>query len=142
MGMIETASNSSLWRGVDYYEDKRVITWKKTSETTFEGIVKGSEENQYSVQIDTAHPKRSVCTCPFAAGRQVVCKHMIALYFTGVPGAMEEFREQVAEWEEEEEEEEEQEYEDLVAYVYRLSKQELRERLIEALIELEEKDFF
>lgn len=28
------------------------------------------------------HPRKSKCNCPHADGRQVICKHMIALLFT------------------------------------------------------------
>ena len=29
MGLIELASRNSVWRGMDYYEAKRVLTGKK-----------------------------------------------------------------------------------------------------------------
>lgn len=35
--------------------------------------------------VDIKHPKRSTCTCPFAEGRSVVCKHMVALYCEAFP---------------------------------------------------------
>lgn len=142
MGLLEAAGKTILWRGVDYYDEKKVISCNKTGDTTYEGIVSGSDDNQYSVTIDTAQPKQSVCTCPYVAGRQIVCKHMVALYFTAFPDSIDEFHDQEEEWEDEEEAEDYVDYEELVAYVYRLSKQELRERLIETLIELEERDFF
>lgn len=43
------------------------------------GKVRGSNDAAYDVTIDTAHPKKSVCNCPFAEGRRVICKHMVAL---------------------------------------------------------------
>ena len=30
MGLIELASGNSVWRGMDYYNDKKVISWEKT----------------------------------------------------------------------------------------------------------------
>lgn len=42
MGLIELASNNSFWRGVDYYENKKVTVWKKNDEDTYSGTVKGS----------------------------------------------------------------------------------------------------
>ena len=53
--------------------------------------------------------------------RRVVCKHMIALYFTAEPEAAADFLRQVAEWEAEEEAQVQQHYEDLKAYVNSLS---------------------
>jgi hypothetical protein len=140
MGLIETASANSIWRGMDYYEARKVISWEKTGTFAYDGIVSGSERNKYTVHIETNHPRRSTCNCPFADGRRVVCKHMIALYFTAVPNAADDFLRQVEEWEAEEQEREKQHYEDLRKYVNQLSKAELRERLYDALVELEERD--
>ena len=81
MGLIETASANSIWRGMDYYEARKVISWEKTGTFAYDGIVSGSEGNKYTVHIETNHPRRSTCNCPFAEGRRVVCKHMIALLF-------------------------------------------------------------
>ena len=140
MGLIETASANSVWRGMDYYEAKKVISWEKTGTFAYDGVVSGSEGNKYIVHIETNHPRRSTCNCPFTEGRRVVCKHMIALYFTAVPNAADDFLRQVEEWEAEEQEREKQHYEDLRKYVNQLSKAELRERLYDALVELEERD--
>lgn len=140
MGLIETASANSIWRGIDYYEARKVISWEKTGTFAYDGIVSGSEGNKYTVHIETNHPRRSTCNCPFAEGRRVVCKHMIALYFTAEPKAADEFLRQVEEWEAEEQERKKQHYEDLRKYVNQLSKAELRERLYDALVELEERD--
>ena len=140
MGLIETASANSIWRGMDYYEARKIISWEKTGTFAYDGIVSGSEGNKYTVHIETNHPRRSTCNCPFAEGRRVVCEHMIALYFTAEPEAADNFLKQVEEWEAEEQEREKQHYEDLRKYVNQLSKAELRERLYNALVELEERD--
>lgn len=84
------------------------------------------------------HPRKSICNCPFAEGRRVVCKHMIALYFTAEPKAAEDFLKQVEEWEKEEEEQERQHYVELRRYVNSLTKAELQDRLYDALVELED----
>ena len=138
MGLIEIASGNSVWRGMDYYENKKVISWEKVNDGIYDGVVLGSEGNAYNVHVETMHPRKSVCNCPFAEGRRVVCKHMIALYFTAEPKAAGDFLKQVEEWEKEEEEQEKQHYIELREYVNGLTKVELRERLYEALVELEE----
>ena len=51
MGLIEMASGSSVWRGMDYYERKMVCSWKKSGEEAYDGVVSGSEGNKYSVHI-------------------------------------------------------------------------------------------
>lgn len=138
MGLIELASANSVWRGMDYYEKKKVVSWKPSGDASYDGQVAGSNNRVYSVHIDKVHPRKSVCNCPFAAGRRVVCKHMIALYFTAEPNAAEDFMKQVEEWEKEEEERERQHYIDLKNYVNSLSKNELQKELYNALVELED----
>ncbi|MDF2612207.1 MAG: zinc finger protein [Lachnospiraceae bacterium] len=91
------------------------------------------------VHIDKQHPRKSTCNCPFADGRRVICKHMVALLFTTEPKLAEDFLKEVEEYEAEEEAREQQHYEDLKKYVMGLSKQELQEMLIDALIQLEER---
>ena len=140
MGLIEITSGNSVWRGMDYYENKKVLSWDKSGNDTYDGTVSGSNGKVYSVHIDKAHPRRSVCNCAFAEGRRVVCKHMIALYFTAEPSAAEQFLEQVKEWEKEDDERVRQHYNDLRKYVNSLSKAELQERLYNALVELEERN--
>ena len=138
MGLIETASSKSVWKGLDYYENGKVITWEKSGDSSYDGTVRGSEDT-YTVHVDTAHPKRSVCNCAFANGRRVICKHMVALYFTAEPKAAEEFLEQVRAWDQEEEERENEHYEELYEYVMNLTKQQLQMELLDALLELEER---
>ena len=140
MGLIEMASGNSVWRGMDYYNEKMVRSWEKTGADTYDGIVAGSGGNTYDVHIDTAHPRRSACNCPFAKDRRVICKHMIALYFTAEPKVAKDFLKQVEIWEAEEREEEQQHYEDLKKYVKSLSKAELQERLLEAMVQIEEQE--
>ena len=139
MGLIEIASGNSVWRGVDYYQKKKVCSWNKSENGIYDGVVSGSGENKYFVHIDKIHPRSSKCNCPFADGRRVICKHMIALLFTAEPEVAEEFLKQAEEWEREEEEREQLHYEELRKYVDSLSKTELQEQLYCALIELEDR---
>ena len=138
MGLIELASANSVWRGMDYYEKKKVASWKRSGDASYDGQVTGSNKQVYSVHIDKEHPRKSECSCPFAAGRRVICKHMIALYFTAEPNVAAVFLKQAEEWEKEEEERERQHYIDLKKYVHSLSKDELRQELYDALVELED----
>ena len=139
MGLIEIASGNSVWRGLDYYNDKKVVSWDIVETGIYDGIVSGSGNKKYTVHVDKIHPRKSICTCPFADGRRVVCKHMIALYFTAEPQAAADFLKEAERWEEEELLREEEHYEDLRQYVKSLSKAELQEQLLNALVELEER---
>ena len=138
MSLIGVASADSVWRGMEYYEDKMVASWNEAADGTYDGVVEGSNGNSYVVHVDKIHPRKSTCTCPFAEGRRVVCKHMIALYFTAEPKVAEDFKKQVENWEREEEERAKQHYDDLRKYVNRLKKRELQIQLYDALVELEE----
>ena len=140
MGLIEVASGNSVWRGMDYYENKKVISWESTGSSTYKGKVSGSSKEIYDVEIDKEHPRKSKCNCPFAEGRRVICKHMIGLLFTAEPKQAEDFLKEVEEYEAEEELCEQQHYEDLRQYVNSLTKAELRELYFDALIQLEERN--
>lgn len=124
---------------MDYYENKKVLSWNKVENGIYEGIVSGQEDRNYSVHIDKIHPRKSTCNCPFADGRRVICKHMIALYFTAEPNVAQDFLRQVEKWEQEEEQREQEYYQELRKYVNSLSKVELQERLYDALVELEDR---
>ena len=91
MTFCDFASNASFWRGVDYFENGRVIDFETLGESVAAGVVSGSDNQEYDVRIDRAHPRSSSCNCKFAEGRNVICKHMIALYFASTPGAYEGF---------------------------------------------------
>ena len=139
MSILSIASNASAWRGYEYFERKKVLSWKQTGEHEFEGEVAGSENEPYHVTIDTEHPKKSTCNCPHAEGKKIVCKHKIALFFTAFPKEADRYIAEIEAYEREEEEREQERYDQIVKYVKSLSKEELRIALINALVEAERK---
>ncbi len=134
MGLIDLASGKSLWRGMEYYEKKIVIAVCKAEENKYKGVVKGSEDNKYDVVLDIAHPRSSTCTCPFADGRRVICKHMVAAYFTIFPDEAKRIVKEAEEYEIEFEKQQENERKEIKKYVYSLSKSELREQLLNYML--------
>jgi hypothetical protein len=90
------------------------------------------------VTIDVNHSRKSTCDCPLAKGKRIVCKHKVALFFAIFPHEAEALLKRAEEYEEEEEERREQHVEEIRQEVFKLSKAELRERLINALLALEE----
>ena len=66
MGIIDITANKSIWRGLDYYKQKKVISCKANPDGTFEGVVAGSGKDNYNVHLDMNHPRKSTCNCPFA----------------------------------------------------------------------------
>lgn len=142
MGMISLASNASAWRGYEYYEEKKVISYEQINAEEYIGEVLGSFSNRYHVRINIAHPRTSTCDCPHAEGRRIICKHKVALYFTAFPDEAKKYIDEIEKYEQEEEERRETHLMDLVKYVKSLSKKELQEALLSALIELEENDSY
>ena len=132
MGLIDLASSNSLWRGIDYYQSKNVKKIKKISDDEYNSIVSGTEE--YNVHIDINHPRKSTCTCPFADGRRVICKHMVATFFTIYPEEAERIIKEEQECEEEEERLFEEHLEEAREYVNGLTEDEVRALLIDKLM--------
>lgn len=139
MSIRTLASGASAWRDYEYYTDKKVISITQTGENEYTGEVAGTAPAPYQVKINTAHIRQSRCNCPHADGRRVICKHMVALFFTAFPDEAEDYFDEVEEYELEEEQRIEAHYAALRSYVKSLSKKELQEQLFEALAELEER---
>jgi len=133
MGLIDMASGNSTWRGLDYYKENRVIDCKIISENEYEGNVSGSNKENYNVFIDIEHPRKSKCNCPHAKDTRIICKHMIALYFTAFPKQVDIFLKEVEDSEKEYEKYEEELEKKMIKYVKSMSKSELQETVFELL---------
>lgn len=139
MKLLNLSSNNSFWRGIEYHHEKRIISWNKLGDNCFRGKVKGSGGAVYDVTIDTAHPRKSVCNCPFAEGRRVICKHMVALDLGIFPEKEQQMLDYIEEqnqlYEQEYEQEMQEREEEIREYVMKLSKAELREQLIQRMMD-------
>ena len=69
----------SAYRGYRYFEQKRVMQPEKVGDGLWHAVVLGSQDWQYSVTVDLAHPRKSQCNCPHADGRSIARKHMAAV---------------------------------------------------------------
>ncbi len=135
MGLLECASGDSVWRGYDYYKEKRVPDLIETSESCFQATVNGGSKNFYSVYIDVVHPRKSTCNCPHANGKRIVCKHMVATYFTAYPAEAENFYKGYLQAREEAEKQEQALFERVQDYVGHMKKNELQQALLELLFD-------
>lgn len=142
LSLINLTSRNSLWRGMDYYEEKRILSIKQVDENIFESEVLGSNDKLYHVLIDIEHPRKSKCTCPFADGRRVICKHMVATYFNVYPEEANRVIKEAEEYEKEEEQHRKEEYNEIEKHVNSLTKQELREQLISYIINEKERRYW
>lgn len=155
MGLLECASYKSIFRGYDYYKAKRVLNLVQITQDQYSAAVSGTSPVPYEVLIDSAHPRKSKCNCPHANGRRIVCKHMLAVYFTAFPDAAqriyekliaEEEEESYDEWDEYEYEDEYDEYDEyendeykyvdtVIEHVYKMKKSELQQALVQVLFD-------
>ena len=135
MSILPVASGQSVYRGYEYAQAKKVLCMEQFDDGAIKAAVSGSDGNVYDVLLDIVHPKKSQCSCPYAAGKRIICKHIAAVYFTAFPAEAKKYIRELEEyWEEEEERKQEQE-EKLVAYVHKMKKSELQESLLRLLYE-------
>ena len=128
MGIISLASGSSCWRGLDYFKDKKVIKLRKINGKEYISIVNGTKN--YNVYLNLEHPRKSTCDCPLAKGKRIICKHIVATYFSAFPEEAINFEEEQNRLQEKYEKEQEEEYNKAIKYLNKMSKQELIEELI------------
>ena len=89
MGILECASEASVWRGYHYYKERRVVYMEEIRAHVYAAAVQGTQKEPYAVKMDLDHPEESTCSCPYAMNMQVVCKHIVATYFAVFPEAAE-----------------------------------------------------
>lgn len=143
MSILSLASGASTEKGYAYYTRKHVLSFRKLSADEYSAEVTGTQPKPYRVRINTAHVRQSRCNCPYADGRRIICKHMVALYFTAFPEEADTYGAYLAAIEAQEREEQRlllEHYAEIKEYVKSLSLEELQNTLYEALIRLDELD--
>ena len=133
MGLLNISSANSIWKGLDYYQNKKVIDYRKITNYEYIGTVEGTTKKKYNVSINIEHPRKSVCNCPHAKDKRVICKHMVALYFTVFPKEIAAFLKEVEEGEKKYNEYKEETYKKTIEYLNKLTKEELKETIIDLL---------
>lgn len=137
MSVLTIASNASKWKGYEYYEDKKVISWEQIDENQYSGLVSGSGDKKYKVIINLKKAKKSICDCPHAEGTRRSCKHKVALFFTIFLEEAKSYYNKILEYERMREEYEDQRHDEIIEYVNSLSLEDLRTELIYALLKAE-----
>lgn len=132
MSLLTTASGKSVYRGYEYFIENKVLSCNQLNDSEYEGTVKRTAQNSYSVHLNIKKPKTSTCDCPFANGRKI-CKHMVAVFFAAFPDEARKYKAELDAYYEEEEECE-AEFDDMLQnYIKKLSKSELQEALLQVL---------
>ena len=127
MGVISSASGSSCWRGLDYYKKNKVTNLKKINDNEYMSNVVGSET--YTIYLNVEHARKSTCTCPLANGKRIICKHIVATFFTAFPDEAINFEEEQEKLHEEYENYQEKLYNKTQSYIKSLTKKELVDEL-------------
>lgn len=144
MGLLECASYMSKIRGYDYYKEGKVQNLLQITQSQYSAQVVGNSVTPYDVFIDIAHPRKSKCNCPHAYGRRIVCKHMLALYFTAFPDEATpicemklayESQDRYDEWDEYDEEEADYISDKVTEYVCNMKKSDLQQALLQVLFD-------
>jgi len=123
MGIISLASGASCWRGLDYYKNKRIKNLKRISYYEFTSTAIGT--NNYNVYLDVSHPRKSTCNCPLANGKRIICKHIVATFFTAFPEEAKNFEEEQERLQAEYEDYQEKLYNKTQKYISSMTKKEL-----------------
>ena len=135
MGLLECASGASAWRGYDYYKEKKVVILEEIEVNIFSAKVSGNSSEPYSVELHIDHPRKSKCNCPHADGKRIICKHIVATYFTALPDEAEKFYAEAMAYQEEEEKRQDELSDKVCHYVWHMKKSELQEVLLQLLFD-------
>jgi len=135
MGLLECASGVSVWRGYDFYKEKKVVALEEIEANIFSAKVSGNSSEPYSVELHIDHPRKSKCNCPHADGKRIICKHIVAAYFTVLPEEAEKFYAEAMAYQEEEEKRQDELSDKVCHYVWHMKKSELQEALLQLLFD-------
>ena len=138
MGLIDCASGNSIWRGYDYFKEKKVSKLVPIGDGIYEATVSGSDKEPYHVLLDIPHPRRSKCNCPHADGKRIICKHIVAVYFTVHPEEAERLYREAMEYEAEEEKRQAEIADNLPTLIHKMKKGDLESALLQVLYDAPE----
>lgn len=118
-----------------YCKEKKVKNLKEIGDNVFSATVVGSSAEPYSVELNIDHPRKSKCNCPHANGKRIICKHLVATYFTALPMEADKFYEEAVEYQQEAEKRQEELVDRVVRYVEKMKKSELQQTVIQLLFD-------
>ena len=135
MGLLDCASGDSIWRGYDYFKEEKVTDIEQVDQKLFVAKVSGNSNKPYSVELHLDHPRKSKCSCPHADGKRIICKHIVATFFTVLPNVAEAFYADAMAYREEEAKRQEDLSYKVCHYVRHMKKNELQQALLQLLFD-------
>ncbi len=138
MGLIDLASNKSMWRGLDYYQNDNVLETHNIGDLQYAAKVRNDAGAIYDVVVNLDKVRNSQCSCPFKKDKpKAICKHIVAAYFAIFPKEADDLQRAYEEWEAGAEEREAQHLKELEEYVNSLSIEDLRSMVLDHILEKE-----
>lgn len=138
MGLIDLASNKSMWRGLDYYQNDNVLETHNIADLQYAAKVRNDAGAIYDVVVNLDKVRNSQCSCPFKKDKpKAICKHIVAAYFAIFPKEADDLQRAYEEWEAGAEEREAQHLKELEEYVNSLSIEDLRSMVLDHILEKE-----
>lgn len=138
MGLIDLASNKSMWRGLDYYQNDNVLETHNIGDLQYAAKVRNDAGAIYDVVVNLDKVRNSQCSCPFKKDKpKAICKHIVAAYFAIFPKEADDLQRAYEEWEAGAEEREAQHLKELEEYVNSLSIEDLRCMVLDHILEKE-----
>lgn len=138
MGLIDLASNKSMWRGLDYYQNDNVLETHNIGDLQYAAKVRNDAGAIYDVVVNLDKVRNSQCSCPFKKDKpKAICKHIVAAYFAIFPKEADDLQRAYEEWEAGAEEREAQHLKELKEYVNSLSIEDLRSMVLDHILEKE-----
>lgn len=138
MGLIDLASNKSMWRGLDYYQNDNVLETHNIGDLQYAAKVRNDAGAIYDVVVNLDKVRNSQCSCPFKKDKpKAICKHIVAAYFAIFPKEADDLQRAYEEWEAGAEEREAQHLKELEEYVNSLSIEDLRSIVLDHILEKE-----
>lgn len=138
MGLIDLASNKSMWRGLDYYQNDNVLETHNIGDLQYAAKVRNDAGVIYDVVVNLDKVRNSQCSCPFKKDKpKAICKHIVAAYFAIFPKEADDLQRAYEEWEAGAEEREAQHLKELEEYVNSLSIEDLRSMVLDHILEKE-----
>ena len=138
MGLIDLASNKSMWRGLDYYQNDNVLETHNIGDLQYAAKVRNDAGAIYDVVVNLDKVRNSQCSCPFKKDKpKAICKHIVAAYFAIFPKEADDLQRAYEEWEAGAKEREAQHLKELEEYVNSLSIEDLRSMVLDHILEKE-----
>ena len=140
MALLDCANKTTVWNGFECYDNGKVLSKMKIG-VMYRCVVSDDDSNEYTVEMNPIHPRKSKCSCPRAKGKYVICKHVVAAYFSVFPMEAKKYGAKSMNCEKIKDIQEDELYLKIQNYVREMKKSELQSALLQLLMESPEVQF-